>query len=172
MNKTNQLHTLFMLSDNEPGVLARVTALFSARGYQIQNITAGEINEAQHLSCIAITTEGTTETIAQIKAQVEKIVAIRSVVNLTEAQGAVQRELMLIRVRRDAAAHDKIIETLNELDARQIAADEMSTSFELTGDARAINQYIARINALDSKGAPTEIARSGITGMAPAVQER
>jgi len=159
----NQLYTLFMLSDNERGVLARVTALFSARGYQIQNITAGEINEAEHLSCIAITTEGTPATIAQIKAQVEKIVAIRSVVNLTEAQGSVQRELMIIRVWRDAAAHDNIVNTLNELDARQIAADENSTSFELTGDTRAINQYIARLNGLG----PVEIARSGIVGMGP-----
>jgi len=160
----NQLYTLFMLSDNERGVLARVTALFSARGYQIQNITAGEINEAQHLSCIAITTEGTPATIAQIKAQVEKIVAIRSVVNLTEAQGSVQRELMIIRVQRDAAVHDRMIDTLNEFDARQIAADENSTSFELTGDTRAINQYIARLNSLG----PVEIARSGIVGMGPA----
>ncbi len=159
----NKLHTLFILSDNERGVLARVTALFSARGYQIQNITAGEINEAQHLSCIAITTEGTAETIAQIKAQVEKIVAVRSVVNLTEAQGAVQRELMIVRVRRDAPKHDALVDTLNELDARQIAADEESTSFELTGDTRAINQYIARLNALGA----VEIARSGIVGMAP-----
>ena len=160
---TQQLHTLFMLSDNEPGVLARVTGLFSARGFQIQNITAGEINEAKHLSCIAITTEGTPQTIAQIKAQVEKIVAIRSVVNLTEAPGAVQRELMLVRVRRDAVEHDMLVNALNELDARQIAADENSTSFELTGDTRAINQYITRLNGLGE----VEIARSGIVGMRP-----
>ena len=161
---TQQLYTLFMLSDNEPGVLARVTALFSARGFQIQNITAGEINEAKHLSCIAITTEGTAATIAQIKAQLEKIVAIRSVVNLTEAHGAVQRELMVVRVRRDAAEHDVLVDALNDLDARQIGADEFSTSFELTGDTRAINQYIERLNSLGE----VEIARSGIVGMGPA----
>lgn len=158
------LYTLFLLSDNETGVLARVTALFSARGFGIQNITAGEINEDKHLSCIAITTEGTPSAIVQIQAQLEKIVAVRSVVNLTEAKGAVQRELMLVRVRREAAEHDAMIDTLNELDARQITADETSTSYELTGDTRAINQYIARLNALGS----VEIARSGIVGMRPA----
>jgi acetolactate synthase-1/3 small subunit len=150
-----------MLSDNETGVLARVTGLFSARGFQIQNITAGEINAAKHLSCISITTEGTPATIAQIKAQLEKIVAIRSVVNLTEAHGAVQREMMIVRVRRNAADHDVLVNALNELDARQIAADENSTCFELTGDGRAIHQYIERLNALGE----VEIARSGIVGM-------
>ncbi len=164
MSEAEQFHTLFMLSDNETGVLARVTGLFSARGYLIQSLTAGEINEARHLSCITITTTGTAPVIAQIKAQLEKIVAIREVYVLSYVPQAIQRELILVRALRNAEHFKRVMDELDILDARQIAAHEDSITYEVSGDPRALDQYILRLNKLDDT---LIIVRSGIVGLVP-----
>ena len=159
-------HTLFMIADNEPGVLARVTGLFSARGYGIQSLTAGEIDAGEHLSCMTITTFGTQAVIAQIKAQLEKIIAIRSVVNLSQQDNAVMRELTLIRIQRNEPQLAALQEHLELLGARRIDASETSVTFELNGETLAIDQYIKQLRALCRASDSIYIARSGITGIA------
>lgn len=155
-------HTLYMTADNEPGVLARVTNLFSARGYQIQSLTAGEIDFARHLSCMTITTYGTPQVIAQIKAQLKKIIAIRDVYNLSETPNAVMREIALVRIQRHEPSLSQLTEKLSLFNAKQIAADEQTVTYEMTGETLAIDQYIQQLHTIGA----VEIARSGITGIA------
>ena len=159
-------HTLFMIADNEPGVLARVTSLFSARGYGIQSLTAGEIDEARHLSCMTITTFGTPQVIAQIKAQLEKIIAIRSVVNLSIAPNAVMREMILVRIMRSETNLQTLRDRLDLFGARQIDSEINTITFELNGETIAIDQYIEQLRVLCRDPAALSIARSGIAGLA------
>ena len=82
----SETHTLSVLVDNEPGVLARVVGLFSGRGYNIESLTVAEVAHAQQLSRITIVTTGTPETIEQISHQLERIVPIHKVTDLTAAR--------------------------------------------------------------------------------------
>src|SRR6187402_3757463 len=92
-------HTLSVLVDNEPGVLARVIGLFSGRGYNIESLTVSETEHAKHLSRITIVTRGTPMVIEQIKNQLERLVPIHRVIDMTTSGAAIQRELAMVKVR-------------------------------------------------------------------------
>ena len=89
-------HTLSVLVDNEPGVLARVIGLFSGRGYNIDSLTVSETEHEKHLSRITIVTRGTPMVIEQIKNQLERLVPIHRVVDMTLAGPSIQRELAMV----------------------------------------------------------------------------
>src|SRR5688572_893778 len=101
-----QHRTLAILVDNEPGVLARVVGLFSARGYNIESLTVAETDKAQHASRITIVTSGQPIILDQIKAQLERIVSVRQVIDVTLDPAGVERELALIKVK--GAGNDRI----------------------------------------------------------------
>src|SRR6195952_4549727 len=86
-------HTLSVLVDNEPGVLARVIGLFSGRGYNIESLTVSETEHAKHLSLITVVTTGTPMVIEQIKNQLDRLVPVHRVVDMTTGGGAIEREL-------------------------------------------------------------------------------
>src|SRR5438309_5226942 len=92
-------HTLAVIVDNEPGVLARVIGLFSGRGYNIDSLTVSETEHQKHLSRITIVTTGTPMVIEQIKHQLERLVPVHKVVDLTVTGRAIGRELAMIKVR-------------------------------------------------------------------------
>src|SRR5436305_13031959 len=92
-------HTLSVLVDNEPGVLARVIGLFSGRGYNIDSLTVSETEHQKHLSRITIVTTGTPMVIEQIKNQLERLVPVHKVIDLTVAGPAIDRELAMVKVR-------------------------------------------------------------------------
>src|SRR5688572_32189148 len=92
-------HTLSVLVDNEPGVLARVIGLFSGRGYNIDSLTVSETEHEKHVSRITIATQGTPMVIEQIKNQLERLVPVHRVVDLTAGATAIERELALVKVR-------------------------------------------------------------------------
>src|SRR5687767_5144353 len=91
--------TLSVIVDNEPGVLARVIGLFSGRGYNIDSLTVSETEHEKHLSRITIATRGTPMVIEQIKNQLERLVPIHRVVDMTIAGPSIQRELAMVKVR-------------------------------------------------------------------------
>src|SRR5206468_9128034 len=91
----NETHTLSIVVDNEPGVLARVIGLFSGRGYNIDSLTVSETEHDAHVSRITIVTSGTSNVIEQIKAQLERMVPVHSVADLTVQGNAIERELAL-----------------------------------------------------------------------------
>src|SRR5437016_12287302 len=126
-------HTISVLVDNEPGVLARVIGLFSGRGYNIESLTVAEVDRKQSLSRITVVTSGTPMIIEQIKAQLDRLVPVHSVRDLTQEGPHVARELALIKV---ASTGDRRIESLRLADifrARVIDSTTESFVFEMTG---------------------------------------
>lgn len=135
-------HTLAVLVDNEPGVLARVIGLFSGRGYNIDSLTVAETNPEKHLSRITIVCSGTAMVIEQIKNQLGRLVPVREVSDLTIEGPFVERELALVKV---AGKNDKRIEALRVADifrARVVDSTLESFVFEVTGSAQKINAFI------------------------------
>src|SRR3954465_313725 len=109
-----ETHTLSVIVDNEPGVLARVIGLFSGRGYNIDSLTVSETEHEKHLSRIPIATRGTPMVIEQIKNQLDRLVPVHRVVDMTVAGPSIQRELAMVKVRGKG---DNRVEALRLADA-------------------------------------------------------
>jgi acetolactate synthase I/III small subunit len=153
--------TLSVLVDNEPGVLARVIGLFSGRGYNIDSLTVSETNHEKHQSRITIVTSGTAAVIEQIIHQLERLVPIHSVADLTKDGNGIERELALIKV---AGIGDKRIEALRLAEIFRANVIDASTEhfvFELTGRTSKIEQFIAIMSGLGL----VEISRTGIAAI-------
>jgi acetolactate synthase-1/3 small subunit len=128
-----ETHTLCVVVDNEPGVLARVIGLFSGRGYNIDSLTVTETEHEKHLSRITIVTRGTPDVIEQIKHQLERLVPVHRVRDLTLTGDAIERELALIKV---TGKGDRRIEALRIAEIFRAQVVDTSTEhfvFEVTG---------------------------------------
>src|SRR6187455_3522732 len=126
-------HTLSVIVDNEPGVLARVIGLFSGRGYNIDSLTVSETEHEKHLSRITIVTRGTPMVIEQIKNQLDRLVPIHRVVDMTTAGPALQRELAMVKVRGKGDQRMEALRLADAFRARVIDATNESFVFEITG---------------------------------------
>ena len=154
-------HTLSVLVDNEPGVLARVIGLFSGRGYNIDSLTVTETEHEAHLSRITIITKGTPMVIEQIKAQLERLVPIHTVNDLTVSGTSLERELALVKV---AGSGDKRVEALRLAEAFRAAVVDASTEhfvFEITGRTTKLEQFITLMGPLGL----IEVARTGVAAI-------
>jgi acetolactate synthase-1/3 small subunit len=154
-------HTIAVLVDNEPGVLARVIGLFSGRGYNIESLTVAETDRTNNRSRITVVTTGTPMIIEQIKAQLSRIVPVHRVHDLTEEGPHVERELALIKM---TGTGDKRIETLRLADifrAKVIDATTESFVFELTGSTEKLNAFI---NLMEPLGL-ADVSRTGIVAI-------
>jgi len=157
-----ETHTLSVLVDNEPGVLARVIGLFSGRGYNIESLTVSETEHEKHRSRITVVTMGPPQVIEQIKSQLERMVPVHRVIDLTVTGKAIERELLLIKVR---GAGDDRVEALRLADAfraRVIDATTESFVFELTGRTDKLDQFILLMQPLGL----VEVSRTGIVAIA------
>src|SRR3954453_20699026 len=117
-------HTLAVTVDNEPGVLARIAGLFSGRGYNIESLTVSETEHEAHVSRITIVTTGTPNVIEQIKHQLERMVPVHSVADLTVMGNAIARELAMVKV---AGKGEKRVEALRIADAFRARVIDAST---------------------------------------------
>lgn len=160
-------HTLSVLVDNEPGVLARVIGLFSGRGYNIESLTVSETEHEAHLSRITIVTRGTPSVLEQIKAQLERIVPVHRVVDLTVRarelgqERPIEREVALVKV---VGSGDMRAETLRLADAFQAKVVDATVDhfiFEITGKSSKIDQFVAIMKPLGLN----EVCRTGIAAM-------
>ncbi len=160
--ETMETHTLSVLVDNEPGVLARVVGLFSGRGYNIESLTVTETEQAAHVSRITLVTTGTPMVIEQISAQLDRLVPVHSVVDLTVSGNGVERELALIKV---AGKGDQRVEALRLAEAFRAQIVDATTEsfvFELTGRTNKIDQFITLMGPLGL----VEVSRTGIAAIA------
>lgn len=135
-------HTLSVLVDNEPGVLARVIGLFSGRGYNIESLTVAETDKVEHLSRITIVCSGTPMVIEQIKNQLGRLVPVHKVSDLTIEGPFVDRELALVKVSGEG---EKRIEALRIADifrARVVDSTLESFIFEVTGSVGKIKAFV------------------------------
>jgi len=154
-------HTIAVLVDNEPGVLARVIGLFSGRGYNIESLTVAEVDRRNNLSRITIVTSGTPMIIEQIKAQLSRLVPIHGVRDLTAEGPHVERELALIKV---SSTGERRIESLRLADifrARVIDSTIESFVFEMTGSTEKLNAFI---NLMEPLGL-IDVSRTGVVAI-------
>jgi acetolactate synthase-1/3 small subunit len=154
-------HTIAVLVDNEPGVLARVIGLFSGRGYNIESLTVAEVDAAERLSRITIVTSGTPMIIEQIKAQLSRLVPVHAVRDLTVESPHVERELALIKV---SGTGEKRVESLRIADifrARVIDSTIQSFVFEMTGSPEKLNAFI---NLMVPLGL-VDVSRTGVVAI-------
>ena len=154
--------TLSILVDNEPGVLARVIGLFSGRGYNIDSLTVSETEHEKHLSRITIATIGTPMVIEQIKNQLERMVPVHRVTDLTATGKAMERELALVKVRGKDVNRVEALRLADAFRARVIDATTESFVFELTGKPDKIDQFVALMQPLGL----VEVSRTGICAIA------
>ena len=155
-------HTIAVLVDNEPGILARVVGLFSGRGYNIDSLTVAEVDPNNNLSRITVVTSGTRMIIEQIKAQLSRLVPVRKVHDLTDEGPFVERELALIKV---AGKGEPRIESLRLADvfrARVVDSTTESFVYEITGSAEKLDAFIALMEPLGL----VEVSRTGAVAIA------
>ena len=141
-------HTLAVIVDNEPGVLARIAGMFSGRGYNIESLTVSETEHQAHLSRITVVTRGTPQVLEQIKSQLARLVPVHRVVDLTIQGEAIERELCLVKVA-------------GAFNARTLDATLSSFVFELTGATEDVERFISLMTAVGL----AEVSRTGIAAM-------
>jgi acetolactate synthase-1/3 small subunit len=152
---------LAVLVDNEAGVLARVIGLFSGRGYNIESLTVAEVDATVNRSRISIVTSGTPQVIAQIKAQLERLIPVHAVADLTVEGPSVEREMALVKVN---AIGDKRVESLRIADifrARVVDATSESFVFEMTGATDKINAFLDLMVPLGM----VDVSRTGVAAI-------
>jgi acetolactate synthase I/III small subunit len=165
-NPPIERHTIAAVVDNEPGVLARVIGLFSGRGYNIESLTVAEVDAEAGISRITVVTTGTPMVIEQIKAQLDRLVPVHSVHDLTENGPHVERELALVKV---AGTGEKRIESLRLAEifrARVIDTTIDSFIFEVTGSPEKLDAFVKLMVPLGL----VELARTGVAAIARGAQ--
>ncbi|HCD64476.1 MAG TPA: acetolactate synthase small subunit [Alphaproteobacteria bacterium] len=157
----SERHTLSIMVDNEPGVLARVVGLFSGRGYNIESLTVSEVDEARHQSRISVVTSGTPMVIEQIKTLLARLVPVHSVQDLTIGPAHVERELALVKIVNSGNKRVEALRVADSFRARTLDSTLNSFVFEVTGNSSKVTAFI---NLMDSLG-EIEVARTGVCGM-------
>ena len=153
--------TLCVLVDNEPGVLARVIGLFSGRGYNIDSLTVSETEHQKHLSRITIVTRGTPMVLEQIKNQLDRLVPVHRVIDLTTASPAIQRELAMVKVRGEDKDRTAAQQLAKAFDARIVDETADICVFEVTGTTDQVENFISRMLPLGL----IEVSRTGVVAI-------
>ena len=155
-------HTLAVIVDNEPGILARIAGLFTARGYNIESLTVSEITADKSVSRITIVTSASPAMLEQIVAQLDRLIPVHKVRDLTAEGAHVERELALVKV---SGAGEHRIEALRLADvyrARVVDATTSSFVFEVTGGTEKIDKFVELMGEVGL----LEVARTGIVAIA------
>ncbi|MEN7536416.1 acetolactate synthase small subunit [Aurantiacibacter flavus] len=160
-HRESERHVLAIMVDNEAGILAKIAGLFTARGYNIDSLTVADISNDHAISRITIVTNGPPQVIDQIEAQLERLVPVHKVVDLTAAGPHVERELALVKVK---GTGEKRVEALRLADifrARPVDTTTESFVFEITGPPDKIDSFISLMRELGL----VEVGRTGVVGM-------
>lgn len=160
-NAQSERHVLTITVDNEPGILAKITGLFTARGYNIDSLTVADISDDHAISRITVVTNGPPEVIDQIEAQLERLVPVHKVTDLTQAGPHVERELALIKVAGKGEARVEALRIADVFRANVVDTTTESFVFELTGAPDKIDSFIALMRGLGLQS----VGRSGVVGM-------
>ncbi|WP_091741621.1 acetolactate synthase small subunit [Phenylobacterium immobile] len=150
--------TFAVLVENEPGVLHRLVGLFAARGYNIESLTVAETDRRSNTSRVTIVTRGTAQVLAQIEAQLEKMVATRHVQDVTRDPNGLERELALVKVRGSGADRVEALRVAEIFRARVLDTTSESFVFEVSGASSKIDGFIELMRPLGL----TEVSRTGV----------
>lgn len=165
MNHDEVRHTLSILVDNEPGVLARVIGLFSGRGYNIESLTVAGVDDANNLSRISIVTRGTPMVIEQVKAQLDRIVPVHIVRDLTQQGLHIERELALVKVVNTGEARIEALRIADTFRANTLDSTLESFVFEVTGSSSKISAFVELMRSLGK----VEVSRTGVSAISRGV---
>ena len=154
-------HTLSVLVDNERGLLARVVGLFSARGYNIESLTVSETEHGRRLSRITVVVTATPKTLTQIKLQLERLVPVHKVHDLTAEGASLERELALIKVAGSGDHRGETLRLADAFRAQIVDASVESFVFEVTGKPAKIDSFIALMQPLGL----VEVVRTGLAAI-------
>jgi acetolactate synthase I/III small subunit len=152
------LATFALLVDNEAGVLHRVVGLFAARGYNIESLTVAETDRKAHTSRITVVTRGAPHVLEQIEAQLEKVVSVRRVHDVTRDPNGVERELALIKVRGTGGDRVEALRVAEIFRAKVIDTTSTSFVFEITGAPGKIDSFVELMRPLGL----VELSRTGV----------
>ncbi|QXQ05272.1 acetolactate synthase small subunit [Sphingosinicellaceae bacterium] len=158
----SERHTLSILVDNEAGVLARIVGLFSARGYNIESLTVADVSSDHAVSRITVVTSGPPAVIEQIMAQLDRLVPVHRVLDLTALGPHVEREMALVKV---AGTGDKRLEALRLADIFRARAVDTTTSsfvFEISGSTDKVQGFVDLMREVGL----VEVARTGVVAIA------
>ena len=152
---------LSVLLENESGALSRVIGLFAQRGYNIESLTVSEITADQSVSRITIVTSASAHVMEQILAQLERLVPVHKVTDLTTAGPHVERELAMVKVAGKGEARIEALRLADVYRARVVDATTTSFVFEVTGGIEKIDKFVE----LMSEVGLIEVARTGIVAI-------
>lgn len=154
------LHVLSVLVENEFGVLARIAALFAARGFNIESLTVGPIHDTT-MSRMTILVKGGQTVIDQVRNQLNKLVEVVAVQDLSENGGFISREMMLIKVQCTDQNRTEILNIGNLFSGKAIDYTTTSLTFELVGTPEKLDNFLLFLQPFGI----TELARSGVVAM-------
>ncbi len=152
-------HTLSLLVENQPGVLSRVTGLFSGRGFNIESLCVAETIDPQ-VSRITLVTRGDEQIIEQIKKQLNKLINVIKVVDLSEIE-SVEREMALIKIKATAEHRAEILRMVDIFRGKVVDVSPLYYTIEITGDAKKLEAFIELMKNFSIK----EIARTGTVAL-------
>ena len=152
-------HIISILIENESGALSRVAGLFSARGYNIESLSVAPTDDAS-LSRMTLVTSGTEEIVEQISKQLNKLVDVVKLIDLTEAPH-IARELMLIKVEAVADSRDEVKRLVDIFRGHIIDVTDTSYTIELTGNGDKLDAFVQSLSSISIH----EVVRSGLLGM-------
>ncbi len=160
MENTDSRHVISVILENESGALSRVAGLFSARGYNIESLTVAPTTDPS-VSRMTIVTSGSNEVVAQITKQLNKLIDVITLVDLTDGSH-IERELLLIKLNRNSQAkHDKIEGLVREYGARFLDTSDGTHIVELTGSGSALDAFLDKVD----KSVIIELVRTGASGI-------
>jgi acetolactate synthase I/III small subunit len=157
-------HTLSVLVENKPGVLARVAGLFSGRGFNISSLTVGE-TEDPTTSRMTIVVSGDDAILEQINKQLNKLVDIIKVYDLT-GEAHLERELALVKVQAEIKERSEIIQLSEIFRAKIVDVSDRSYTLEITGTADKVNAFIELLQPFGIR----ELIRTGTVATARALK--
>ncbi len=155
-------HTIAVIVDNEPGVLARVIGLFSGRGYNIESLTVAEVEPGESLSRITVVTSGTRMIIEQIKAQLDRLVPVHTVSDLTDEGPFIEKEVALVKLVATGPERRESLRLADIFNAKVADTTVGSFVFVLTGSPAKIQAFVDLMRGLGK----VELTRSGIVAIA------
>lgn len=157
--------TLSLLVDNTPGVLSRISGLFSRRGYNIESITAG-ITQDPNCTRITVVASGDDLVLEQIRKQIAKLVDVRKIITMDQEK-SVCRELMLVKVGVSAKEKQEVIAIANIFRAKIVDVASDSLMMELTGTLNKLDAFLGLLQDYEIK----EMVRTGITALSRGAYE-
>ena len=162
MTESNTKHILSIMVDNEPGVLARVVGLFSGRGYNIESLSVSEVDSDKFLSRVTIVTSGTKIIVDQIKAQLNKLIPVHNLIDISELKSFIGKELILIKLDVKKKSVSKVYEFIEKNGAEVLFENKFELIIQFSGTPSEISSMIKKLSSYNI----IELTRSGLVSMA------